>query len=277
MALTCDRVRELVPGYVLGALEPAEMAALRGHLDGCSNAHEEVRELGGILPYLAIAPEPAEPPRWLRESVMAAAAADLALRRGSPRSLPLARPEPLPESMEPRPDHNVVSLADIRRARRRLPRLAWLTRVAAALAVLALAGYAVVVQADLNRAKEDQQHAQSIYNALGPGDARTISLTDEEGMGAGGLAVLRPNGHLIVSLNHLASTHGNQIYTVWLTGGNGVQVKVGSFYADGDGTGFLEVDNMPTSASLWISVNREPGPAVTKPTGPTILSGTISL
>ena len=93
----------------------------------------------------------------------------------------------------------------------------------------------------------------------------------------GGLAVLRPNGHLIVSLNHLASTHGNQIYTVWLTGSNGAQVKVGSFYVDGDGTGFLEVDNMPTSASLWISVNREPGPAVTKPTGPTILSGTISL
>lgn len=281
MAMTCDRVRELASGFVLGALEPDEMAAVRDHLDHCRKPHPELAELGGILPYLAVAPEPVEPPTWLRGSVMAAVKADLQARQ------PVAKPaerrvlEPVAAtaaaSASPAlPDATVISLDAALRSRN-IRAVAWITRVAAAVAVVALAGYAFAVQGDLNKAKQDQSHMAAVMNVIGQSDTRTVSLTDNEGKGANGFAALRPNGHIIVNLNSLAVTHGDQIYMVWLTGANNVPVKVGAFTVGDDGKGWVEVENVSTSASMWITVCREPNSNVTRPTGPTILSGTIAL
>ena len=44
--LTCDEVRDLAPLFVLDALDPVEMAAVREHLATCTEAHEELVELG---------------------------------------------------------------------------------------------------------------------------------------------------------------------------------------------------------------------------------------
>ena len=104
-----------------------------------------------------------------------------------------------------------------------------------------------------------------------------MSLVDNEGKGAGGIAALLPNGHLVVNLNDLSATTGDQTYMVWLTGQTNGVAKVGSFTVGDDGNGFLEVDNVPTSPSMWIFICREPNSKVTQPTGPTILSGTITL
>ena len=42
--LTCDEVREMAGAFVLGALDPAEAAAVRAHLATCDDAHEEIAE-----------------------------------------------------------------------------------------------------------------------------------------------------------------------------------------------------------------------------------------
>jgi hypothetical protein len=247
MTLSCARVRDLAPGFVLAALDADEMAAVRDHLATCDQPHAELTELGGVLPYLAIAPEPLEPPSWLRESVVAAVRAERALRP-RPARITALHPEPVEAAGEASaPELHVVPLAG--RSRRRSP-IVWLSRVAAVVAVVALGGYAVFVQGALDRAKQDRQHAQTALYVAGQQGARTLVLTDEEGLGAGGTVSLLPTGHLVVWLNHLAATHGDEVYTCWITGDNGAQVKAGSFAADGDGTGFLEVDNVPTSASL---------------------------
>ena len=149
--------------------------------------------------------------------------------------------------------------------------------MAAAIAVVALAGYAFAIQGDLNKAKQDQSHLAAVINVIGQSDTRTVSLIDTEGKGANGFAALRPNGHIIVNLNGLAVTHGDEIYMVWLTGTDNIPVKVGAFTVGDDGKGWVETENVSTSASMWITVCREPNSNVTKPTGPTILSGTISL
>jgi hypothetical protein len=81
MGMTCDRVRELASGFVLGALDTGDMIAVADHLDSCAHDHPEIDEFGGVLPYLAESLEPVEPPSWLRESVIAAAKADLAATR----------------------------------------------------------------------------------------------------------------------------------------------------------------------------------------------------
>jgi hypothetical protein len=281
MAIACDRVRELAPGFVLGALEPGEMAAVRDHLEHCAEPHPELAELGGVVPYLAVTPDLVEPPAWLRGSVIAAAKADLKARRrvGKPTERRVVEPAAAAAAATVSASHPEAEIISLRAGRRSRSGRAvtWITRIAAAVAVVVLAGYAVRVQGDLNRAKQDQSHLAAVINVIGQPDTRWVPLTDNEGKGAGGIAALRPNGHIVVNLNHLAATKGDEIYMVWLTGDHGAVAKVGSFTVGDDGQGWLEVDNVPTSASLWVSVCREPNSKVTKPTGPTILSGTISL
>jgi hypothetical protein len=281
MAITCDRVRELASGFVLGALEPEEMADVRDHLDRCGEPHPELAELGGILPYLAVAPEPLEPPAWLRGSVLAAVKADLQARRpvGAPAERRTVEPAAAKAGVAASsivPSAGVTSLDAARRSRSRQA-VTWMTRMAAAVAVVALAGYSFVIQGDLNKAKQDQSHAIAVLNVLSQPDTRMVSLIDTEGKGASGFAAFMPNGHILVSLNHLAATSGDQTYMVWLTGANNVPVKVGAFTVGDDGKGWVEVSSVPTSASMWIWVCREPNGNATKPTGPTILSGTVSL
>ena len=42
--LTCDEVRDLAGAFVLGALEPAEAAAVRAHLASARTPHAEIAE-----------------------------------------------------------------------------------------------------------------------------------------------------------------------------------------------------------------------------------------
>ena len=279
-ALMCARVEELAPGFVLGALELDEMAAVREHLEGCPRPHLELTELGEVMPALAVAPEPLEPPAWLRESVIAAAQADLEAHGRIVRPFAaVAEPEaaePEPEAEPTAPLIRIVALPPVHDSRRRVA-AAWLARVAAAAVVVGLAGYAFVAQSDLNKAKEEQEQAAKIVNVIGEPGSRSVTLTDVQATGAGGTVVLQQTGHVMVYLNHLPQTSGDQIYSVWITSADGVVLKVGSLYPRDDGTGFLEVDNVPTSATLWVQVNLEPNRNVTAPTGQPILTGALSL
>jgi anti-sigma-K factor RskA len=81
---------------------------------------------------------------------------------------------------------------------------------------------------------------------------------------------------MLVTVNHLEATTGDQVYMVWATPENGAVSKVGWFTVDSSGWAVLEYDNVPTSPSLWVFICREPNGGVTKPTGPIIVSGTLS-
>jgi hypothetical protein len=282
MAMTCDRVREFASGFVLGALDIDEMIAVSDHLDTCSEEHPEIGDLGGVVPYLAETLEPLEPPAWLRESVMAAAQADLAARRHisvEPVAIPTAARSSQAaltwQGPSPVSQGEVIPFAA--RASRRRRAMTWATRVAAAVAVVVLAGYAVVLQGDLSKSKHDQDtYASLIYAAAQP-DTRLAALASRDGSKASGLVALLPTGHIIVNVTNLVPTQGDEAYVVWLTGDNGVQSKVGSFTVSDSGDGYLEVDNVPTSASLYLWVCKEPNSAVSASSGPTIVGGTISL
>jgi hypothetical protein len=277
--MTCDRIRERASGFVLGALDTSEMIEVARHLDTCSRPHPEIRDLGGVLPYIAESLEPIEPPAWLRESVIAAARADLDSRNRSAE--PIALPVPTPVAAAGRnqafePASNLVSLSRIRASRRRRA-LTWASRAAAAVAVIVLAGYALVLQGDLDKAKKAQQADASINFVWSQPDTLKTVLAATDGSHSSGMAALRPNGHLIVRAYGLPATKGDEVYVVWLRSGNGADQKLGSFTVDDSGSGGLEVDNVPTSASLGVYVCREPNANVTKPTGPMIVSGVIRL
>ena len=265
--MTCDRIRELASGFVLGALETDEMIAVQDHLDSCPKAHPEVHELGGVLPYLAESLEPVESPAWLRKAVIEAAKSDLTSRRLSGE--PFARRVAAPVAAAA--PARVISLNAARASRRRRAAV-WFGRAAAAALIVVVAGYAAVVQTGVGK----PHGTPDIFNYLGP-DTRQAVLVAFDQSQAGGLAVLRPSGNIIVSVHNLQPTKGDEVYVVWLTADNGVPSKVGSFTVDDSGVGWLNVENAPSSQNLWIFVCKEPNSNVTKPTGPMIVSGTISL
>jgi hypothetical protein len=277
MAIRCERVRELAPGFVLGALDAADMAAVHEHLIACREPHPELRELGGVLPYLAVSLEPVEPPARLRAAVIAAAQADLAAHPRSAQTAALrvaAIPRFVPAAevaAERVSGGEVVSLASARRSRRRRA-LAWATRVAAAVAVVAIVayGFGVVIEPKVGPSAvptppSDFIGLHNVYAGLTP-----------QGNGhAGGIAGLNPNnGHLWVYVNGLAPTTGDQVYMVWVTAGPNV-VLAGYFRVTAQGDGVVRMENVPRATSLWVQVCIEPNEHVTQPTGPTVASGTI--
>jgi Putative zinc-finger len=284
MVMTCDRVRELASGFVLGALDTDEMIAVSDHLDGCRKPHPEVQDLGGVLPYIAESLEPIEPPAWLRESVIAAAKADLVARRrvGKPSehrtAEPVEAPAVLPVAATAHAD--VISLAALRNSRRRRA-VTWAMRAAAAVAIVALSGYSFNLQNQLSQVRglKDAQASQLYYWERS--DTRSAVLFPADGTAASGLASLRPTGHVIVTVYGMAPTRDNQVYIVWLNSGSGspsgVWTKAGSFTADESGVGYLMVDNVSTAGNLWLYICREANGNVTQPTGPRVLNGTIWL
>jgi anti-sigma-K factor RskA len=78
----CDSHGELLGGYVLGALDPAEMEAMRAHVAECPVCGPEARELAG-LPMLLDRIEPADvPPPVLSPGVEEAVLDRFARERG---------------------------------------------------------------------------------------------------------------------------------------------------------------------------------------------------
>jgi hypothetical protein len=113
---TCDDLRPLLGGYVLGALEPDEAEAVREHLPGCAACSAEHASLAGLPALLDLAAPLAAPDEPLSPAF------EEALLDRFARDREAAAPAPAPER------------------RRRLPRVAWTRpRVAVASGLLAAA------------------------------------------------------------------------------------------------------------------------------------------
>lgn len=71
-----DTASELLEGYVLGALEPAEAAVVDEHLDeGCEDCEQEVSVLARIAQSLPLASRLVNPAGELKSRVLSAVAA----------------------------------------------------------------------------------------------------------------------------------------------------------------------------------------------------------
>jgi anti-sigma-K factor RskA len=71
------RWSEDLAAYMLGALEPEEAAELERHLDGCERCREEMRWLEPAVHLLPESVGRQEPPKQLRQSLMAEVRADV--------------------------------------------------------------------------------------------------------------------------------------------------------------------------------------------------------
>jgi len=266
--MTHEQAIDLAPAFVLGALEAAEMAAVREHLATCPESHLEFETLGSVVPYLVESPdiELVEPSAALRDRIMAAAAADLAGRSGEPaadtESAPTGPTIAFPSATEREA-----------RARTRTGRIGWAMRIAAVVAIVALGGWNLVLQNDLTTARRFDQAVSRVITAAAESGSQTVVLTPTEDNQASGLAAIRPDGSVVLAMRNLPQTTGTEVYETWVIVGDGAPVPVGDFMVDANG--FAAVTTRPTTAppGAIIAVSREPKPGSSAPIGPIVSTG----
>ncbi|HUQ78261.1 MAG TPA: anti-sigma factor [Patescibacteria group bacterium] len=285
--MTCDEVRDLAAGYVLGALERTEEAAVRDHLATCPEAHAEFDELGGVIPaYLNLeldGLELVEPPAALGERIMAAAAADLARRtRSIGTSTPVtvssaAATTSAPAPSAPAPSAPIAFPTSAERdARRRLARsspLDWALRIAAVFAIVAVGTWGLGLQRQLDAAQRFDQAVARVVDAAGKPGSATVVLTAATGSRGSGIAAVAPDGSVVLAMRDLPATSGGQVYETWVIVGEQAPVAVGGFTVDANGTAGFTTRPQATPPGAVIALTLEPKAGNTAPMGPVVSSG----
>ena len=278
-ALTCDEVREMAGSYVLGALEPADAAAVRAHLASCADAHAEIAELAGVVPVLAESVPVVEPPSGLKARIMAAAAADLA-ERGPAASVPAVAtqapapaPRPAAPTPEPAPQPTPFPTAAERATRRsRGSAGGWLLGIAAVLAIVVLGGRDLILQGQLDASTSYQRNVAAVLDAASKPGSHAAILTAASGTGSG-LAAISAAGSVTLAMQDLAPTTGSSVYTAWAIAGNTAPIALGDFVVGKDGLGSFEAAGVPSGSGIVIALTLEPRPGATAPSGPVVSKG----
>lgn len=296
--LTHVEALDLAAGYVLGALDADEAAAVRDHLASCPESHELFAELGAVVPALAETVEMVEPPARLRGRILAAAAADLELRGRSavdpapsrgvapeaipqtlaaspPRPSPVAPPDPspvappLPPALTPIPFPTETERA----ARRRTSPLTWAMRIAAVAAIVVLAGWNVVLRGQVDAGQRYQAGVAAVLDVATRPGSETAVLGAAGGDGPRGLAAVAADGSVTMAIRDLSPTEGSQVYEAWVIVGSRAPVPIGGFTVGADGTATFRAASTPARSGAILALTREPRPGPTTPTLPIVSKG----
>ncbi len=264
--LTCDEVRDLAAGFVLGALEEEEMTGLRHHLSTCSDPHSELDELGAVVPYLVETLEPIEPPAGLGRRIVAVVAAEAAQ---AARASAAETPAPLAS-----PSTQVVSFAD-ERARRRLP-LTWVAAIAAVLVIAALGAWNVSLRSELDSAQAYDAAVKRVVALATAEGGQAAVLKPQVSGGPAGIAAVGPDGRVEIALSGLAPTSGTEVYEAWLIGADKTPVAIGSLTPTSAGLWVLHAAAAPSGQGVTIALTREPTAGRTSPSLPILSLGVAS-
>jgi len=273
--LTCNEVRDLAGSFVLDALDADEAAAVREHLATCPEAHEEIAELGGVVPVLAASVPVVEPPAGLKARVLAAAQADLEDRTRA--SAPLAEEATAAGAVGPAGTSEAAAPIAFpgpaeRERRGRRPVAAWALGIAAVVAIALLGASTLVLRSQLDQAQAYQQSVQAVLDVAAKPGSLTAVLTADGGTGTG-LAAIDSAGAVTMAMQDLAPTAGGQVYEAWVIGGDGVPVPIGSFQVGNTGTGSMSGSGVTATSGAVLALTLEAGPGATTPTLPIISKG----
>ena len=267
--MTCDQARDLAAGYVLGALDASEDAAVRAHLATCDQPHPEFAQLGGVVPaFLELdESELVEPPADLRDRIMAAAAADLAAR--SERTGAPAAPG---RTIAFPPAAERAERAE-RRSERGATAFDWALRIAAVIAIVAVGAWGLNLQGQLDRARGFDQALAAVVQAAGEPGAKVAVLSAQKDQHGSGIAAVAADGSIVLAMRDLQATSGSQVYAAWVIVGSAAPVPVGDFTADTSGTRAFTTKPAPTPAGATIALTLEANPGNTAPKGPIVSAG----
>ncbi len=280
--MTCDLARDLAAGYVIGALEPSEEAAVRDHLRTCPEPHAEFAELGGVVPYLVEADlELVEPPASLRDRIMAAAAADLAARDDTSTAAPPTTPAPEQTIAFP------TAVERETRTRARTGRLGWAMRIAAVVAIVVVGAWGLLAQGQLDATRSELESARAeldaarryneaiaaVISAAAEPGSQAVVLAPVEDSQSSGIAAVRADGSVVLAMRGLSPTSGSEVYETWMIGPDAAPVAVGAFTPNPDGTATATTRPADAPPGSTIAVTREPQAGNTAPEGPIVSAG----
>jgi anti-sigma factor RsiW len=270
--LHCADASDAAAAFVLGALEPAEAAAVRAHLAGCPEAHAEFAELGSVVPALLDTVDLVEPPAGLRGRILAAAATDTQAARSPATDTAAATPRRAIE---------VPPLRDTQRgswAPGLFQRPIWAAvAMAAAVAALALGAWNLQLRSEINGLSVYQNGVATVLEAAAQPGAQLAALNDPKNpSGPAGLAAVSADGAVTLVMGDLGATSGNQVYEAWLIAGTANPIPIGGFNVGPDGSAVFTSQHAPLGAGVTIALTLEPGPGATTPTLPIIAAGTAA-
>ena len=263
-------MNEQAVGWALHALEPDDELAMDAHLPDCRSCREMVRDTELVMGGLAGTVEQTDPPRRLRDDILAQAAETPQVRP------PVARepdPEDTPQQGVARPDAGepVPSGTGVRRrrtwgvtGRRRL-----VAAVVAVMAVLGVGGLAVYTAALQHQRDAEIAQSQSLADIVTqldqPGTTHaTLTTTTGDPVAA---VLTTASDRTVVTTGLAPNDRSDTIYVLWGIDGGAPQ-PVGAFDVAAPGPGVHRIGpatGAPAFAAYAISL--EPGRAM--PASPT--------
>jgi anti-sigma-K factor RskA len=214
---------ELIAGYALDALEPADRARAEQLLERSEEAREELRSLTETAAAMATAVSGPAPPPALRERILEDARADR---------------------------ETVVPLAS-----RRRPRLVPVLGAAAAIAAvvaIALGIWGLSVSSDLDDSRAALAQARAAAAVLASPDARQVALRE----GDGSLVVSGSDAVLV--LNSMEDAPAGKTYEVWVLDGE-TPVRAGLFPGGGSRDVVPVEGSVGPGAKVLVTLERSGG------------------
>src|SRR5512143_1674748 len=103
--ITCEELQDLIPAYVLGAVDEADRALVEAHLPRCANCRQLIKDYGPVVDLLPFAAKQVEPRAELRYRI-------LAETMGAPTPVSPVRNAPVirAESPAPSPSSRLATL-----------------------------------------------------------------------------------------------------------------------------------------------------------------------
>ena len=251
----CDEFEELVPAYVLGALDAPERTRLEKHLRGCPDLRDQIAsysKVTDLLPYIA---NPVEPRGNLRYRVLAAVA-----------------PQP----------KGGFSLPKLFIGLFRSPAFA---AVALLLAIgLGIWNFSTQNQLSQQIAQDQKLLAQlarerdqvSSVMAYGQGQPRELQGTEVAARSSGRLYGKSDQTAFVLAVHNLPLLETGKVYQVWLVSTSGERMSGGTFALDNQGYGWIVVaPPKPLSEYRSIGITIEPDGGSPGPTGPRVMGTSL--
>jgi len=206
-----DELRDIVPAWLLGALEPEEAERVSAHVEDCAECQADIARLRPAAAAVGVASPRAAAPAGMRERILARA------RLAPPESelhdgdRPPAREESRPRFPGPR----------VNRERFRFP----IQAVAAMVAIALLAGAtAGAVGGRLAAGQPTAEVARFQFGGHGSMAGASADVVD-----------LRNEGIAFVTFSHLPAPANGKVYELWLIKGGAAPVDAGVFVPDANG------------------------------------------
>lgn len=251
----CDELEELIPAYVLGALDASERSRVDKHLRDCPELREHLASYESIATQLASAAPPIEPRRELKYRVLAAA---------SPKR---------------RFD---FALPDLFGGWVRSPALIALALIIA----IGLGLWNISMQTQLSQqlAQDQKLIAQlgrerdQIWSvmAYGQGQPRELKGTEIASRSSGRVYGKADQTSFMLVVHNLPTLERGKVYQLWLIDAAGNRTSGGTFTLDEEGYGWLVVRlTKPMTDYTNMGITVEPVGGSPAPTGPRVMGTSL--